>query len=177
MQASPIACWVGPRLGMLATSFGSNSLEYDAANKWVSGTVSNNVLVFTYDGLGRRVSRTDDGARNDYWYYRTGLTMETMSTSSTPATFLRDPDGRLLSRNWGPHTNYGLDRQGSVTAMTEPDQSLSHSYRYTPYGENVGTTGSRYNPMRHTGTYLDTMTGLYQMGARYYQEASPEHLD
>jgi len=29
-------------------------------------------------------------------------------------------------------------------------------------------TGTRYNPMQYTGTYLDESTGLYQMGARYY---------
>ncbi|MDP9382987.1 MAG: hypothetical protein M3Q29_23190 [Chloroflexota bacterium] len=34
----------------------------------------------------------------------------------------------------------------------------------------MGSTGSGwYNPFRYTGTYLDGATGMYQMGARYYQ--------
>lgn len=33
----------------------------------------------------------------------------------------------------------------------------------------MGTTGTYHNPFHYTGTYLDMGTGLYQMGARYYQ--------
>ncbi len=67
------------------------------------------------------------------------------------------------------HLNYGSDRQGTVTALTNASGGgLENSYRYDPWGSEIGTTGTRYNPMQYTGTYLDESTGLYQMGARYY---------
>jgi len=43
------------------------------------------------------------------------------------------------------------------------------SYAYDPWGEEIGSSGTAYNPYRYTGTYLDSATGLYQMGARYHQ--------
>ncbi len=148
------------------TGYGSNTMEYDAANKWTSGTVNGKGVSFSYDGQGRRVSATIAGARTDYWYDRTGLAQETGANS---ATYLKDPDGRLLSRWYGVLTNYGLDRQGSITAMTDAGQSLSDSYRYDPWGNSVGATGTRYNEFRYAGTYRDTSVSMYQMGARYYK--------
>ena len=65
--------------------------------------------------------------------------------------------------------NYGVDRLGSTTALTSTSGSLVNTYRYDPWGQSNGGTGTAYNPFRYTGTYLDTMTGTYQMGARYYQ--------
>jgi RHS repeat-associated protein len=49
---------------------------------------------------------------------------------------------------------------------------LANTYTYDPYGTTVDATGTAYNPYQYTGTYLDAATGLYQMGARYYQPGS-----
>jgi|GEM_PF-5356994 len=48
----------------------------------------------------------------------------------------------------------------------------ANTYRYKPFGESNGGTGTTYNRFHFTGTYLDSVTSLYQMGARYYQPAS-----
>ncbi len=47
-------------------SFGANTLGYDESNEWVSGTVNGNTLAFSYDGQGRRASRTVGTGRTDY---------------------------------------------------------------------------------------------------------------
>ena len=125
---------------------------------------------FGYDGQGRRVARTVDGARTDYWYDVTGLTRE---TGAANATYLRDPGGLLLSSTVGSTTrNYGRDRLGSITALVGASGDVVRSYRYDPWGTTLQATGSAYNPFQYTGTYQDAATGYYQMGARYYQPAS-----
>ena len=45
------------------------------------------------------------------------------------------------------------------------------TYTYDPYGATTETTssGAVANPWRYTGQYQDASTGLYKMGARYYQ--------
>ncbi len=152
------------------TAFGSNSLNYDESNKWVSGTVNGNDVTFGYDGFGRRSSRTVGTGRIDYWYDVTGLTLQ---TGATNATFLRDQSGSVRSITSGGAThNYGKDRLGSVTAMVATDGTVARTYSYDPWGETIGITGTAYNPFLFTGTYKDGATGLYQMGARYYQSAS-----
>jgi RHS repeat-associated protein len=49
------------------------------------------------------------------------------------------------------------------------------AYTYDPYGSHHTATGINgtlpVNPWRYTGGYLDTTTGLYHNGARYYQPA------
>jgi RHS repeat-associated protein len=72
--------------------------------------------------------------------------------------------------------NYGLARFTRrlvfVTALTSASQTLTSTYRYDPWGGAIGGSGSAYNPFEYTATYKDAATGLYQMGARYYQPAS-----
>jgi RHS repeat-associated protein len=48
---------------------------------------------------------------------------------------------------------------------------VSPSYTYDPYGVTTETTssGAVANPWRYTGQYQDASTGLYKVGARYYQ--------
>jgi YD repeat-containing protein len=97
------------------TAYGSNSLSYDQSNKWTSGTVNGQSVQFGYDGHGRRTFRTVAGSRTDHWYDWSGLTLETGANS---VTYLRDPDGLLLSKKTGGLYNYGRDRLGSITALT-----------------------------------------------------------
>ncbi len=66
---------------------------------------------------------------------------------------------------------YGAtDNLGSTRALTKTDGTVASSLTYDPWGEEVSHTGTNwYNPFQYTGTYLDGDTGMYQMGARYYQ--------
>ncbi len=49
---------------------------------------------------------------------------------------------------------------------------MTNSYTYDPFGVTTETKAlltNVFNPWRYTGQYQDTTTGLYKMGARYYQ--------
>jgi len=151
------------------TAYGSNSLTYDQADDWVSGTVNGSSVAFGYDGWGRRTNRTVSSTRTDFWYDQTGLTLETGGAS---ATYLRDPQGALLSVHNGTLYNYGRDRLSSTTALVTTGQALNTTYRYDPWGDSIGGTGSAYNPFQFTGVYRDSATSLYRMTQRYYQPTS-----
>jgi len=107
--------------------------------------------------------------RTDFWYDQTGLTLETGGAS---ATYLRDPQGALLSVHNGTLYNYGRDRLSSTTALVTTGQALNTTYRYDPWGESIGGSGSAYNPFQFTGVYRDSATSLYRMTQRYYQPTS-----
>ena len=123
------------------------------------------------------MSRTEDGARTDYWYDLTGLAQETVPGDAT--VYLRSAsDGRPLSISDQPRTseprgnivrNYALDRLGSATALVDQSDALSATYRYDPYGLPNGGTGTAYNPLQYAGGYRDATTGFDLMGVRYHQ--------
>jgi RHS repeat-associated protein len=49
---------------------------------------------------------------------------------------------------------------------------VTNSYTYDPFGVTTETKAlltNVFNPWRYAGQYQDTTTGLYKMGARYYQ--------
>ncbi len=143
---------------------GGNTFSYDAANHMAS---TNGGVSYTYDGDGNRTSRTVGSSRIDYWYEGSEMDQE---TGPQNATYQRDPGGHLLSESSGGSVHdYNTDRLGTVTGLMSTDGHLTDSYGYTPWGEDNGTIGSTYNPYRYTSTYLDSDTGLYQMGARYYE--------
>ncbi len=151
-------------------AYDGNTLSYDASGKWTGGTVSGMSMVFSYDAQGRRVSRTGGGARTDYWYDSTGLSLE---SGARDVIYQHGADGVLLSISSGGVTrNYALDQLGSITGLITTGGSLSDTYSYDPWGRSNGSRGTAYNPHRYTGTYLDGATGLYLMGARYYQTDS-----
>ncbi len=112
--------------------------------------------------------RTISASRQDYWYDLSGLSLETWASGDV-IVYLRSPSGRLLSRWYSPVlVDYVLDRQGSVTAALNGSGGLENTYRYDPWGSLVGSTGGRYNPYEYAGSYYDSGTKHYQMGARYY---------
>ncbi|MDP9352075.1 MAG: hypothetical protein M3P51_11110, partial [Chloroflexota bacterium] len=150
--------------------YSTNTLEYDAGNRWTKGSINGKSVAYGYDGSGRRISGTVGTAKTEYWHDASGLSLETGANS---ATYLRDRGGRLLSGNTGGAThNYARDRLGSVTGLVSTSGKLGNTYSYKPWGEDNGATGATYNPFQYTGTYLDKDTGQYQMGARYYDSAT-----
>jgi RHS repeat-associated protein len=67
---------------------------------------------------------------------------------------------------------YLFDGLGSVVALTNASGSVTNSYTYDPFGVTTETKAlltKVFNPWRYTGQYQDVTTGLYKMGARYYQ--------
>ncbi len=91
--------------------------------------MNGNDIKFSYDGHGRRSSRTVGTGRNDYWYDTTGLTLE---SGTNNVTYLRDGDGTLLSRSGGAgYYTYGCDRLGSTTALVTTGQALANSYSWS----------------------------------------------
>jgi RHS repeat-associated protein len=151
-------------------AYGPNNLSYDASNKWIGGTINGQSLALAYDGQGRRVSRTVGTSRTDYWYDATGMAQE---TGAANASYLRDPDGGLLSvSSGGSVRNYAKSQLGHITGLLSSGGAMSDTYSYDPWGRTVGRTGTAYNPYRYAGTYQDDDAGTYQMGSRYYQAGS-----
>ena len=86
--------------------------------------------------------------------------------------YTRTPGGAPIAQRQTDGTSlyYLTDAQGSVVAMVNTSGTKVASYSYSPYGEarSASGTASATNPLRYTGGYLDSNTGLYKLGYRYY---------
>jgi RHS repeat-associated protein len=85
---------------------------------------------------------------------------------------IRTPDGAVVGVRYGSGVvSYAhTDHQGSVITLTDAAGTLTGSYSYDPYGTHHTATGTAAaaNPYRYISGYLDTTTGHYKLGIRYY---------
>jgi len=98
------------------------------------------------------------------------------TSTGAPSTFYeRDPAGTLIAqRSNAGEFYYYLDGLGSVLGLIDTNGTVQASYTYDPYRVTTAVGGpngnlANTNPYRYASGYLDTATGLYQFGQRYYQ--------
>ncbi|MBE2257088.1 MAG: RHS repeat protein [Ignavibacteria bacterium] len=65
---------------------------------------------------------------------------------------------------------YHSDFRGSVIAITDASQTITHKYQYGAFGEILQRTELDANPFKYVGSFgvMEEGTGLYFMRARYY---------
>ncbi|MGW7275033.1 RHS repeat-associated core domain-containing protein [Streptomyces sp. NPDC054864] len=122
-------------------------------------TASGTASTYSYAGIDHndRLTRGSSTFTNA----ATGMTRENTTG------FVREPSGNLTAMTTGGASQYYLtDIQGSVIGLVDAGGKRTATYSYGPYGEARTTSGTN-QPYRYTGTYLDP-SGLYKMGARYY---------
>src|SRR5207249_275664 len=82
---------------------------------------------------------------------------------------LRSPNGQLLSERSAGGTSYVLfDALGSTIGLADGAGALTATWAYDPWGNVIAKTGAGTTPVLFQGAYFDAATGLYKMGARYY---------
>lgn len=60
---------------------------------------------------------------------------------------------------------------GSVIGLFDKGGAYKGGYSYSPYGESRAATDNSViaaNPIRYIGGYLDSASGMYKLGARYF---------
>ena len=169
------------------------ALQWDERYRLISVTSATSAVEYTYDVLGRRISRTvagDPGSANVEHYVYNGN--QIIADLDSAGNILR-------SYTWGPgidnllsmtvhsstetNTYYALkDHQNTVLALTDASGHIAESYSYDAYGQlldiqdgtgsSIGTqqsaVGNRY---LFQGREHDFTTGFTYFRARWY---SPE---
>jgi RHS repeat-associated protein len=151
--------------GNQSGSSAGQALAYNAADQTTSlKRAGGSTLAASYAGA-TQVERASAGA--------TTFTNTLLGVSAGGTTgYTRDPAGGLVGIQGANRSYYLFDGLGSVVAVTSSSGSVTNSYTYDPFGVTTETKAlltNVFNPWRYTGQYQDTTTGLYKMGARYYQ--------
>jgi RHS repeat-associated protein len=151
-------------------SDGARTYIWDARNRLVgiSGAVS---AAFTYDAVGRRLSKIVNGANLEFVYdglnpvqeRSGGAAVANLMTGSGIDEFFRRTDAAGAR-------DFLTDALGSTLALTDTAGAIRTSYAYDPYGNVAMTADPSTNSYQYTGRENDG-TGLYYYRARFY---SPE---
>jgi RHS repeat-associated protein len=155
-----------------------DTFEYNGVDQTVSIIPSgSSAIAMSYTGTSQ--SERITAGNLTYTNGLAGLQSQTPTTGDT-RYFVRDPGGTLLATftrssggSYGSEYLYYYDGLGNIAGLTTTTGTAQAHYEYDPYGNHLylwgsNTTLANANPYRYKGEYQDTATGLYKMGARYY---------
>lgn len=150
---------------------------YDAADRLASATEPDGTKAsYVYDADGRRVQQTVGSSVTNYLWDEAStngdVVLETDGSGATQASYVLG-DGELLAQTRSGTTSYYLDDgQGSVRLLTSSSGAVTDSYTYDAFGNMQTSSGSTVNPYLYTGQQFDSLSGLYDLRARYYDPTS-----
>jgi RHS repeat-associated protein len=155
------------------TSDGAKTYEWDAENRLTAVKQGGNMLAsFTYDGLGRRSTKTTGGITAAYVYDSDDVAEERLSGADSGTVRYyhgAGVDDRFARQNAAGAINYLLaDHLGSIVQETNSAGEVTLARSYDPWG-NLDLTGASLSGPSFTGREWDAETGLYYYRARYYK--------
>jgi RHS repeat-associated protein len=148
------------------------SFAYDGANRMKTASYGNSA--YGYDGGGKRVKKTENGATT-YYVQSSALKNTAMEVNSTGV--LRAyvySGGRLAAMQATDGQFYWIhaNHLNSSRAMTDVNGNLTYKGQFDPYGQTVtewSASGSNnLNTKKFTGYERDASTGLDYAEARMY---------
>ena len=160
-------------------SYGTEICDYDAIGnpktyrgkkvEWANGRqmVSYNGTAFTYDGLGRRISKGEIS----YIYDSNNRIIK----QSNGIEFIYDNTGVAGIVYSDATYMYRKDAQGNIVGLIDNNGNVVVEYKYDAWGDhNIILSEPSYenlakaNPFRYRGYYYDEGIGLYYLKSRYY---------
>jgi RHS repeat-associated protein len=148
------------------TTAGATTQAYNIFDQFTSNT-NGATTNYTYTGAGN-TERLTAGATS-FLNGTLGITRQTTGGAGT--SFIRDPDGNLISMriSTGASYYYTTDGLGSIILLTDSAQNAAATYAYDSWG-NTTATGAQaaVNPWQYAGGYNDTSNNRIKFGARYY---------
>ena len=138
--------------------------------------MNNGAVTIVYDGDGNRVAKTANGVTTHYLVddlNPTGYAQVVDEVLGTVAsrTYTYGPqrisEGQAISGVWTP-SFYGYDGAGAVRYLANAVGTVTDTYDYDAWGNEVNSTGSTPNVYLYRGEQWDPDLGLYYLRARYF---------
>ncbi|WP_246432211.1 RHS repeat-associated core domain-containing protein [Xanthomonas theicola] len=126
------------------------------------------IASYRYDGLGRRIEKTEGGTTTQYLYDGLDAVQETQGDTVNPLLTGLGIDQRYARNDTGGRTYLLTDRLGSTRLLTNAAGNAVQRYDYDPYGTTTQSSTAYTNPYQYTGREKDA-SGLYYYRARYYR--------
>jgi RHS repeat-associated protein len=156
--------------GNLTSTSSGQSFAWDVFNRMTSGTGGGGTATYTYNGDGLKLRRIGPDGTTRYYHDGIRPIWEADGAGSMTAQLDRDIFGNLLSRKEpaGTRRHYHFDGSGSTTALSDEGGLAVATLLYDAWGNQRAASGAAVPNYRFTGAELDAASGLYHMGARFY---------
>lgn len=144
--------------------------HYNALNQLTKTLTKNYKVSFTYDAEGLRTSKTVNGEKTVFVWDGDQVVMELSEGGKVQKRYIRGND--LVFADKGENaekTYYVTDTHGNVVQLLDEDGSVTKTYEYDSFGNEVNLDKKDDNPFRYCGEYYDKETEEIYLRARYYQ--------
>lgn len=154
-----------------ATSDGTYSFSWDAANRMRVLSGGTPTYTYVYDAHGLRTTKSVGGTATYYLYDGQNLVAEKTSGVNTYYLFGPGIDEPLAQSQNSNITFYNVDGLGSVTSLNDSTGAIQQTYTYDAWGNVRATTGTLANPFTYTAreSGQSAEAGLMFYRARYLQ--------
>gem|GEM_PF-1707173 len=165
--------------GNLTQITGGTKYKWDGADRLISATVGANTALYTYDDAGHRVKQTQGITTTNYLWDEMSpygdVVYESDGTNSTNYTL---GNGELLSQKRSSSTTeyFLMDGHSGVRNLDSNTGSILQSYNYDAFGNLQNFSGTPNTKYLYTGQQFDSLTGLYDLRARYYNPSQGRFL-
>ena len=173
----------------------NSTLTWDAENRLTSATLPDSTTVtYTYDSTSRRIAKTTATGTTLYLYDAWNLIAEYIGSAGVSPTLSKtylwgmDLSGSMqgaggvggllmvseISNSQIPNYFPTYDANGNVSDYLDPTGAIAAHYEYDPFGNTTVATGPNATAFTHrfSTKHLETETGLYYYGYRFYDPAT-----
>ena len=112
------------------------------------------VNTFTYNPDGQRTEKKDSLGTAKFLWDNQSYLLETDASDVTQVVYTNEPlqYGNLISQRRASTTSYyHFDGVGSTRELTDASQSITDTWLYNAFGEELARTGTTTNPFRYIG--------------------------
>ena len=156
----------------------SLSFVYDNTGRLISLLRDGSTIAsYTYDPLGRRISKSVAGVTTTFRW--NGFVLHGEENPAGNTAFLFDESRFLpLSRSTnGKVEHFVADRRGCVVAMLDETASLTGTHQFDAFGGlRASPSAGSTHPFRLRGQYYDAESGLHYNLQRYYDPRTGRFL-
>lgn len=156
------------------TQRGPDAFLYSATGELLQATVAGQTITYSYDGMGRRVAKTDGAGTWQYLYGDLNNPFQLTAMRDPAGTlsyYYYDGNGLLLAFDKGATRYYvATDQVGTPKVVTDTSGTVVKLMEYDSFGRAVFDSNQAFElPVGFAGGINDAKTGLVRFGYRDYE--------
>jgi RHS repeat-associated protein len=159
------------------TTRGSDTFTYSARGELLSATVSGQTITYQYDGMGRRIGKTDVTGTVQYLYGNPGNPFQLTASrdgAGILTNYFYDTAGNLYSlERDGQRFYVTTDQLGTPKVVTDVTGTVVKIVGHDAWGVVLSDSNPTFElPVGFAGGIADGATGLVRFGWRDYEAAT-----
>jgi RHS repeat-associated protein len=157
---------------------GTDCFSYDQANRLTkftaNGSCASPTATYTYDGDGKRTSKTTGAQTINYMY--DGARSLPVVLDDGSRKYVWGPTGLAYSVQGTTVTTYHEDALASVRALSDATGATIQTYTREAFGNLTSSQGSASQPFGFAGEIADSETGFVYLRSRMYDPVTGRFL-